>query len=82
MQKKFTNDYKKSKVALLDQLYDAVRGKVVNKKEFTFFMVHNWIYGRNKNLVLEEEFEKLLRKTGVSENEIELNKVSLEPELA
>lgn len=62
MTKRFTEKYKRSKSYLANKLLLRVIDRQYRGKNFTIFMVQNWMYGRSPNEILEREFESMLNE--------------------
>jgi hypothetical protein len=60
MTKRFTEKFKRSKSHLANNLLLRVIDQQWRGKNFTIFMVQNWMYGRTPNEILDKEFEKML----------------------
>ncbi len=60
MTKRFTEKYKRSKSHLANRLLLRVIDRQHRGKNYTIFMIQNWMYGRTPNEVLDKEFELLL----------------------
>jgi hypothetical protein len=61
MTKRFTEKFKRSKSYLANKLLLKVIDRQYRGKNFTIFMVQNWMYGRSPNEILEVEFERLMQ---------------------
>lgn len=62
MTKRFEKKFKRSKSHLANLLLLKVIGKQFKGKNFTIYMIQNWMYGRTPNEILEKEFELLMQE--------------------
>lgn len=62
MSKRFTEDFKRSKSYLANMLFSRCLDKTYRGRSLSIFVVHNWIYNRTPNELLEVEFENLLNE--------------------
>lgn len=60
MAKRFSEGYKRQHSHLANKLLLKVIDRQWRGKNFTIFMVQNWIYGRTRNEILETEFLNLM----------------------
>lgn len=73
--KRFTDSYKRSKTAHINTIFSRLINRRHNGKDFTVYMITNWMYGRNENHILDDVFENLMYE--VDPEGIEKDKASM-----
>lgn len=81
---RFTPEYKKSKTDYINTIFSMLIDKRNNGKDYTVFMITNWMHGRNENAALDDVFEALMRERdpiGYAEDQAKLRETVLESDL-